>query len=682
MMARVTNLQYEGLVTTVNTLSPERSLDPALAAWPWLTTPRAADELTWLYAPGDYPASVIGRLVREGRAASRFVEFVENYATPRPVIHLRCTSAGPQRVFAPSGGVSARPGTRIVDLGSGWVEVSAAGAVTVGIEVAPQGGGAATVGVDARHGASWEVSVDGNRWVAPDGRPGGLTPADMAGEPTVPVEAAHVAEDLWRFPSMVLGVVEIEAASRPTLVLGESLEELDSPAPQELRFELEATGEGRWQTVHEVSGRHVRVSGSEARAVRIRARSRPHPGAGSFACSDPALTDIWHASALTLHLCMQGLVVDGLKRDRMPWSGDQALNTTSNAFAFGDGAIVRDGLIALGRPTHGYVNGISDYSLWWLVNAWQYVLYFGDEGFASEYADHIDGFVARLAAAADGDGLFAPPPQADGFVGSGEGSVFIDWGFAVPDSGPSGALQILWFWALASAVSLLESAHHPSAPSWRGLKDNLERTLRERAWDAAAQRWRTVVGEADGLATAHPNLFAVLSGLDEHPTDAVRAAVLDGEVGTPFMRAFALLALARSGLAREAVVEVGERWSRMLDRGPGTMWEEFDGPEPWAMYGRPFAKSLCHAWASGPAALLPEILVGLRPSAPGWRSVTIDPDLAGLDWAAARVPTPLGELEVFADRSEVSGSIPAGMTAHVIGREIVGPDRFRVPRTV
>ncbi len=449
------------------------------------------------------------------------------------MIHLRCTSAGPQRVFAPSGGVSARPGTRIVDLGSGWVEVSAAGAVTVGIEVAPQGGGAATVGVDARHGASWEVSVDGNRWVAPDGRPGGLTPADMAGEPTVPVEAAHVAEDLWRFPSMVLGVVEIEAASRPTLVLGESLEELDSPAPQELRFELEATGEGRWQTVHEVSGRHVRVSGSEARAVRIRARSRPHPGAGSFACSDPALTDIWHASALTLHLCMQGLVVDGLKRDRMPWSGDQALNTTSNAFAFGDGAIVRDGLVALGRPTHGYVNGISDYSLWWLVNAWQYVLYFGDEGFASEYADHIDGFVARLAAAADGDGLFAPPPQADGFVGSGEGSVFIDWGFAVPDSGPSGALQILWFWALASAVSLLESAHHPSAPSWRGLKDNLERTLRERAWDAAAQRWRTVVGEADGLATAHPNLFAVLSGLDEHPTDAVRAAVLDGEVGTP-----------------------------------------------------------------------------------------------------------------------------------------------------
>jgi hypothetical protein len=30
-------------------------------------------------------------------------------------------------------------------------------------------------------------------------------------------------------------------------------------------------------------------------------------------------------------MCMQGLMTDGIKRDRMPWAGDQALSTLCNA---------------------------------------------------------------------------------------------------------------------------------------------------------------------------------------------------------------------------------------------------------------------------------------------------------------------------------------------------------------
>ena len=49
----------------------------------------------------------------------------------------------------------------------------------------------------------------------------------------------------------------------------------------------------------------------------------------------------------------------------------------------------------------------------------------------------------------------------------------------------------------------------------------------------------------------------------------------------------------------------------MLESDTTTFWEEF--PEPgesaYAMYGRPFARSLCHAWGAGPAALLPETVL-------------------------------------------------------------------------
>ena len=109
------------------------------------------------------------------------------------------------------------------------------------------------------------------------------------------------------------------------------------------------------------------MSRSTSVAVQASVPAVDRPGA--FACSDDRLTRIWASAQYTLRLCMQGLMIDGIKRDRMPWAGDQALSTLANAFALGDGGIVADGLVALGRPDHGYVNGIADYSLWWVVNA-------------------------------------------------------------------------------------------------------------------------------------------------------------------------------------------------------------------------------------------------------------------------------------------------------------------------
>ncbi|MCQ6513043.1 hypothetical protein NPN18_25070, partial [Vibrio parahaemolyticus] len=62
----------------------------------------------------------------------------------------------------------------------------------------------------------------------------------------------------------------------------------------------------------------------------------------------------------------------------MPWIGDHALGILTNAFAFADADIIRDTLTALGRPRHGYINGIADYSLWWVISHGLYQRYFDD----------------------------------------------------------------------------------------------------------------------------------------------------------------------------------------------------------------------------------------------------------------------------------------------------------------
>jgi hypothetical protein len=461
----------------------------------------------------------------------------------------------------------------------------------------------------------------------------------------------------------VLGRPVINCDGRPTLVSGESREEAgDTGAGQETRHEVMLRPDGRWTTVHELGFRFLAVSGALVRSVSVDASVHPVARRGAFVCADPTLSRIWAHSAFTLRSCMHELMLDGIKRDRMPWMGDQALNTLANAYAFGEGGIVRDGIVALGSPRHGYVNGISDYSLWWLINTASYVRLFGDMGHATREAEHIHRFTERLATHAAPGGVFRPADAPDAFTDASDGSVFLDWGVAPERGRDLTALQVLWFWALRSAADVLDSAGHAGSTRWAELAEEIRATLLLEAWDGETGSWAEYLG--GGGASPYPNFLAVLSGLSPDPPAGVTRAIAAGEahIGTPFMASFALRARILSGEADSAVAVIRERWGAMLDAGAVTFWEEFasSGAEPLAMYGRPFGKSLCHAWAAGPAALLPEAVLGIRPGPQGWRTFEVIPALGDLLWAAAVVPVPGGDLVVSADGDAVTVQVPAG----------------------
>lgn len=75
---------------------------------------------------------------------------------------------------------------------------------------------------------------------------------------------------------------------------------------------------------------------------------RPVATLGAFLCSDTTLSTIWGTAAYTTRLCQQGLSLDGVKRDRMPWAGDLALSLLTNAFTLADVRSASDTLTALG----------------------------------------------------------------------------------------------------------------------------------------------------------------------------------------------------------------------------------------------------------------------------------------------------------------------------------------------
>ncbi|MRX44647.1 alpha-L-rhamnosidase-related protein [Agromyces kandeliae] len=651
--------------------------------------PRAADR-GWAYARDQYELALLGRLVEDGFAANRHVHYPRNHGRPVERVRFRATAAEPGRISVRVAGraeVSARADAAgsaapVIALVLGdddlRFEVAAAGAV-VEFDVVARPGDVPALGVPV--GAplvDWSARVGDDSWEPIVLRPGGARAPHLEGPGHVEVAAVRRPDGLYDLGAPLLGRPILPAGPEPVVGSGESLAEARADeADRETRHEVIPT-EGGWTTSHPLGFRYLAVESEDVPdEIRVRADVTPVARPGAFACSDELLTRIWASAQYTLRVCDQGLMIDGIKRDRMPWAGDQALSTLANAFALGDGGVVADGLVALGRPDHGYVNGIADYSLWWVVNADLYVRYFGDLAFAEREADHVDAFVADLARFADDRGVFRPEAQRGGFVDSGPGSVFLDWGLSIEDGRDPVALQMLWCWALRSAARLLGRVEHAGAVRWRTLADRVEATLRADGWLDDTGRWADYLG-ADATTSSpapYANFLSVLAGM--HPDgvpDGVASSTRTGTAGTPFMTAFRLRARLEASENEAVLVEIRRIWGAMLEAGPGTFWEEASSAaNDLAMYGRPFGRSLCHAWSAGPAALIPEAVLGIRPLDDGWARFEVVPRLAGLDWASAVVPTPLGDVVVHADATGSTVRIPAGASLAHGDRIDIGP---------
>lgn len=630
--------------------------------------------VVWHHRDGDLARGMLRHLVAEGFAANRHVDYPDTAARPAARVAFRFRAAADGALVLATS--TAPAATRAVRRGE-----------VVDVVVDAPDDGAAAVGVhDGSVPGTWTCRADvpdpaapaapSAPWRPTEKRRAGDVPAYAAGEGVVRVPLPAVAPGLHAAPAPGLGRVVVRAASHPVVVTGETVAEASAdPDAGESRLDLDDRGDGTWATRHRLGFRYVSVRDVEPVAVHAELSVRAVPRRGAFVCADDRLTRVWAASALTLRSCLQGLLVDGIKRDRMPWAGDLAVDLAPLAHAFADVGVVRDSLRALGHPRTPHVNGIADYSLWWVVAHDLHHRYAGDEGFLATQADAVHDLLRRLDAQTDDRGLLRPRPGADAFVGAGGGAVFLDWGVRHEAGRDPVALQVLWCWALTAGGRVLALAGHPAAATWA------ERAARVRAALRGAVlpdgTWRTYV---DGASPPDPyaTMLAAHAGLlDGGPPDAAQRLVLGAPFGTPFMAALALRSL--SGAHRvAAVARIADRWGAMLDAGSATFWEELpgDGPPTTAMYGRPFGMSRCHAWASGPAAALPELVLGLRPTGPGWRTARADPLLGDLAWAAAVVPVPGGDLTVVASADgRVVVEVPAGHTLDVAGQVVVGPRR-------
>ena len=105
--------------------------------------------------------------------------------------------------------------------------------------------------------------------------------------------------------------------------------------------------------------------------VRAAFRYRDIPYLGSFECDNERLNKIWQTGAYTVHLNMQQYLWDGIKRDRLVWTGDINPEVLTIATVFGANDVVNKSL-DLSKKCFGptqWMCTISSYSIWWMIKS-------------------------------------------------------------------------------------------------------------------------------------------------------------------------------------------------------------------------------------------------------------------------------------------------------------------------
>ncbi|MDO5446396.1 MAG: amylo-alpha-1,6-glucosidase [Prevotellaceae bacterium] len=522
-----------------------------------------------------------------------------------------------------------------------------------------------------------------------------------------PQSAVSVEQGLYDFGRETMGYLNLEGISGEgeiTICYGESREEaLDEDFCETLdKISIGETAEN-WETIdlgHNLAEKVKREAESEfnytlafSKAFRyvniitsgsvkvgnlsMQYEYLPLEYRGTFRCNDEQLNKIWDVGAYTLQLTTREFFMDGIKRDRWVWSGDAVQSFLMNYYLFFDSDCVKRTIRLLrGKdPVTAHINTIMDYTFYWFNGIYDFYLYSGDKAFVEEMYPKMKTLMAYCLGRTDENGMAEGQP---------DDWIFVDWvDFPMHKRGVMCFEQILFCKSLETmALCANLCSKSIEANQYNELAGKLKATFTETFWDSARHAFLHNLedGQINTMVTKFPNMFAIIYG---YADEARKKEILDHvmlnpeveAITTPYMRFYELEALCLMGMQDDVLREMKSYWGGMLDEGATSFWEKYipseSGTQHLAMYGRPYGKSLCHAWGASPVYLLGKYYLGVRPTKPGFEEYEVRPVLGGLEWMEGDVPTPFGKIHVRVSKDEVSVYSDGGNgTLYIYNKEI------------
>ena len=385
----------------------------------------------------------------------------------------------------------------------------------------------------------------------------------------------------------------------------------------------------------------------------------PETYRGSFRCNDDELNRIWEIGAYTMHLTTREFFIDGIKRDRWVWSGDAIQSYLMNYYLFFDSESVKRTIWLLrGKdPVTSHSNTIMDYTFYWFLSIYDYYMYSGDKHFVSQIYPRMQTMMDYVLGRTNANAM------VEGMTGDW---VFVDWADGYLDKkGELSFEQVLFCKSLetmALCANLVADAE--GAKQYTEWADGLRNKIQPAFWNEKKQALvhNRIDGVQSDAVTRYSNMFSVFFNyLNDAQKKTIKDSVLLNsdilKITTPYMRFYELEALCALGEQDKVMQEMKAYWGGMLTEGATSFWEKYNpdetGVQHLAMYGRPYGKSLCHAWGASPIYLLGKYYLGVRPAKEGYKEFAIDPVLGGLEWMEGDIPTPNGNIHVYMDKESI-----------------------------
>lgn len=357
---------------------------------------------------------------------------------------------------------------------------------------------------------------------------------------------------------------------------------------------------------------------------------------GYIRTSDEQLNKIIDTAIYTLKLNFQnGYIWDGIKRDRLVWSGDLNQEIITSIYLFGDNKNITNSLSFLRKetPETEWINTIPTYSAWWVINLCDYCRLSGNRVYFEENKEYAKKVLKKINSFISDDGVmdFKLPPDAMSF--------YLDWPTYETEDAMIGT-ACLFIYAAKRYLAIEES-------------ENARAIIKK------------LVGYLEmSCEFKQTRAFQILAGRNACGEDLFLEK--DGASGfSTFMSYYILLADALAE-GKNMLSIIKEYFGGMLSRGATTFWEDFniewlDGSgridefpkegekDIHGDYGafcyKGFRHSLCHGWASGVLAFIIEYILGLQLQN-GGDTYEIIPHTTGIHEIEAKLPLKKGWLSI------------------------------------
>lgn len=455
----------------------------------------------------------------------------------------------------------------------------------------------------------------------------------------------------------------LRGKGKMNIFYGESKEEALSIDKGETLDELDVDLESKKDSVIPLSKafRYVNAqySGSvTADSISMLYEYAPVNDRGSFRSSDEELNKIYDVAKYTFHLNTREFFIDGIKRDRWVWSGDAYQSYLMNYYSFFDAETVKRTLWAQrGKdPVTAHINTIMDYSFYWFLGIYDYYKYTGDKKFVQDIYPRMQSLMTYINGRKNKNGLLEWTPGD---------WIFIDWADKLSKEGEISFEQLLYARSLETMSLCAKLANDQQGAEQYGKEGaELKKKLFDLYWNEQKQALvhSRIEGKPTDNVTRYANMFGIFFDyFNAAQKEGVKKNVLLNDqiakITTPYMRFYELEALCAMGEQSYVLKEMKDYWGGMLRLGATSFWEEYNpdkkGTEHLAMYGRPFGKSLCHAWGASPLYLLGKYYLGVQPTTAGYETYLIEPNLGGLTWMEGKVPTQNGDIEIYCSKKEI-----------------------------